>query len=80
MGRMLDRTSVVTHTGLCNPSLASGDSPVGVATSHRVPYLASTKASLAASKTRFVHLCTHPRMTVTICTPWRLRLTMIPGS
>lgn len=35
MARVLDRTSVVTHTGLCNPSLVSGDSQVDVATSHR---------------------------------------------
>lgn len=43
MARVLDRASVVTHTGLRNPSLASGDSRVGVATSYRFPCFASTK-------------------------------------
>ena len=47
------------------------------------PALLPRNVSLAASKIRFVHLgwiTTHPQMTVTICTPWRLRLTIIPGS
>ena len=42
MARVLDGTSVVTHTGLCNPSLVSGNSPVKMTTAHQVPSLVTT--------------------------------------